>query len=111
MPCGWNKRSTPAALAAANASMYTLLTDLDRLLATSAGFLLGTWLADARALAVEAGHPEHADFLEWNARAQVTSWEPVLGEACGGGPGKLGGLYDYANKVRVCGCRIRRACL
>ena len=78
---------------------------------SQAGFLLGTWLADARALAVEAGHPEHADFLEWNARAQVTSWEPVLGEACGGGPGKLGGLYDYANKVRVCGCRIRRACL
>ena len=49
------------------------MQDLDRLLATSGGFLLGTWLATARALATDTGHPEHADFLEWNARAQVSA--------------------------------------
>ena len=85
-------------LAAANASMHTLLTDLDLLLATSDGFLLGTWLSSARALAATADHPEHSDFLEWNARAQVTSWEPVSGAGCRGGATKLSGLYDYANK-------------
>ena len=85
-------------LAAANASMHALLTDLDLLLAASDGFLLGTWLSSARLLAATAGHPEHSDFLEWNARAQVTSWEPVSGAACQGGKTRLSGLYDYANK-------------
>lgn len=96
---GLSTATTGAELAAANSSMYALLTDLDELLASSDGFLLGTWLADARALAADAGHVEHADFLEWNARAQVTSWAPVLAHDCNGSTGELSSnLYDYANK-------------
>ena len=68
--------NTIRAVSAANASMATVLSDLDRLLAASDGFLLGKWIADARKLASAAhgGDPKDADFLEWNARSQVTSW-------------------------------------
>ena len=65
--------STPAALMAANDTMATVMADLDRLLGSSDGFLLGQWIDDARALAVAAGSGD-ADYLEWNARSQVTSW-------------------------------------
>lgn len=51
--------------------MIEFMTDLDSLLGSSAGFLLGSWIGQARALATAAGHPEDADFLEWNARSQV----------------------------------------
>jgi hypothetical protein len=49
---------------AANTSMVELMIDLDTLLATSAGFLLGQWISDARKLATSAGHPEDQDFLQ-----------------------------------------------
>lgn len=104
--------NTTATLTAANASLAEMLGDLDRLLSTSDGFLLvraspprgthcarprhappgghgdtgsaqGQWVGDARALAETAGGGEAgADFLEWNARAQVTSWVPSM--ACDG---------------------------
>lgn len=57
----------------ANATMVQVMQDIDRLLASSSGFLLGSWIADARAMAVSAGFPEDADFLEWNARSQGVS--------------------------------------
>ena len=99
--------NTIRAVSAANASMATVLSDLDRLLAASDGFLLGQWIADARKLASAAhgGDPKDADFLEWNARSQVTSWYPVDGkaghadEACEGTATKLDGLWDYGNKA------------
>lgn len=58
--------STPSAIRAANATMVEVMTDIDRLLAASGGFLLGQWINDARAVATSAGHTEDADFLEWN---------------------------------------------
>jgi alpha-N-acetylglucosaminidase len=63
--------SSPAAVSAANASMSTVMSDLDRLLASSGGFLLGQWISDARAIAEEEMESQDADFLEWNARTQV----------------------------------------
>jgi hypothetical protein len=53
--------------------MFQVMSDLDRLLGASSGFLLGSWISDARAMAVAAGAPEDADFLEWNARSQGVS--------------------------------------
>ena len=71
--------NTSTAVIAANASMASVMEDLDTLLGSSSGFLLGRWLDDARAL---ADGPEalasDGDFLEWNARAQVTSWSPIV---------------------------------
>ena len=98
--------NTTAAVGAANASMATVMSDLDRLLAASDGFLFGQWIADARKLAASEGaDAKDADFLEWNARSQVTSWFPVDGEAghadatCTGTATKLDGLWDYGNKA------------
>eukprot|EP00041_Stephanoeca_diplocostata_P021284 m.492801 g.492801 ORF g.492801 m.492801 type:complete len:897 (+) comp21786_c0_seq2:46-2736(+) len=88
---------TPKQVVAANATMSTLMADLDRLLQTSRGFLLGYWVEQVRNLSVAAGAAEDADFLEWNARAQVTSWDPS--SACDGTATSLDGLWDYGNKA------------
>ena len=86
------------AAAAAAAAMSEVMRDLDRLLlaAPTGGFLLGRWLRAARALAPD-GDDTSADLLEMNARAQVTSWEPI--NATEASQGKVDGLYDYANKA------------
>jgi alpha-N-acetylglucosaminidase len=112
-------------LFAANASMATLMKDLDALLRTSGGFLLGQWVQDARAMAMNnsnstgpVGKDYDADFLEWNARAQVTSWNAVGVEtpeipqlvqhhlgyqgsatSTGSPSGLESGLWDYGNKA------------
>ena len=77
-----------------------LLLDLDRLLATDIAFMLGPWLARARALGGNAtdctdtivGDLACADFMEWNARSQLTTWRPTPK----GGP--TGWPNDYAKK-------------
>ena len=64
-----------------------LLTDLDDLVATDSAFLLGGWTQAARALAGNTtdcsadGFPEIAwtcaHFYEFNARVQITTWDPT----------------------------------
>lgn len=65
-----------------------LLNDLDSLLIADQAFLLGSWLAKARALVSQdhnisdchdtiIGDLDCADFMEWNARSQITSWYPT----------------------------------
>ena len=61
------------------------MADIDELLGASFGFLLGPWIRDARAMdpssssssSLEYSAGGDQDFLEWNARSQVTSWFPV----------------------------------
>jgi alpha-N-acetylglucosaminidase len=77
-----------------------LLRDLDKLLATDTAFMLGPWLASARKLGGDAtdctdtvvGNLKCDDFMEWNARCQVTTWQPTKKE------GPLGSPADYARK-------------
>eukprot|EP01018_Ginkgo_biloba_P022651 Gb_23620 [translate_table: standard] len=65
-----------------------LIRDMDVLLASDDGFLLGPWLESAKQL---AQNPSQQQQYEWNARTQITMWfdntelEPSL-------------LHDYANK-------------
>lgn len=83
--------------------MLEVLADLDRLLATSPGFLLGPWLAAARTLATndQVGRQhlvlvgwlsaetvcwQDAALYEFNARNQLTLWGPD------------GQIMDYAGK-------------
>lgn len=64
-----------------------VLTDLDTLLATDQAFLLGSWLESARKIGGNATDCSDtvlgdklvkcSDFMEWNARAQLTTWHPV----------------------------------
>ena len=83
----FNGSMTPAAAPAirANGALFVeLLSDLDALLATDTAFMLGPWLALARKLggtatdcaadnvAVPGGIGSCADFMEWNAKAQLT---------------------------------------
>lgn len=63
------------------------LNDLDTLLATDSAFLLGTWLESARKLGGNSTDCTDTvladklsrcdDFMEWNARAQITTWHPT----------------------------------
>jgi alpha-N-acetylglucosaminidase len=81
---------------------YGLLMDLDALVATDSAFLLGPVITSARAWAGNASDcavsfdPGFAcaDFYEWNARTQITTWNPTP-------PGATvipGGPIDYASK-------------
>eukprot|EP00440_Ansanella_granifera_P043240 gb/GFBE01046875.1/.p1 GENE.gb/GFBE01046875.1/~~gb/GFBE01046875.1/.p1 ORF type:complete len:807 (+),score=163.64 gb/GFBE01046875.1/:1-2421(+) len=80
-----------------------LLADLDKLVGTDQAFLLGSWLSMARRFGKNSsdcsvvGLPAIAsceDFYEWNARVQITTWNPTM-------PGDVkipDGPVDYANK-------------
>jgi hypothetical protein len=77
-----------------------LLLDLDSLLATDTAFMIGPWLASARKLGGDAvdctgtvvGDLKCDDFMEWNARSQVSTWKPTPKN------GPLGSPGDYARK-------------
>ncbi|KAF9935751.1 hypothetical protein BGZ67_003131 [Mortierella alpina] len=81
------------------------IRDIDRILSTHSHFMLGPWIRDARVSAKvissqthqaivgnnsysEAKMETYADYLEFNARNQVTWW----------GPGGQQSLADYASK-------------
>jgi alpha-N-acetylglucosaminidase len=63
-----------------------MILDQDRLLATQQEFLLGRWIADARAWGTT---PSDKNQLEKNARTLVTCWGPQA-------PAET--LHDYANR-------------
>jgi alpha-N-acetylglucosaminidase len=82
---------------------YTdVLSDIDKLVATDTAFLLGPFLESARRL----GRPKNdcfsniledsdcGHFYEWNARTQITTWNPTRknSDVIPGGP------IDYASK-------------
>lgn len=84
-----------------------VLDDLDTLVSSDTAFQLGPWIAMAKRFATENGvedctpdSPESfptiktcAQFYEWNARSQLTTWNPTkLGHDIPGGP------IDYASK-------------
>ena len=109
----FNGTLTPAAELAIRESgerFIELLSDMDSVLATDTAFMLGPWLASARKLggaasdcvadnvAVPGGIGSCADFMEWNAKAQLTTWYPVLGSAAA--PRRQQGTrdHDYARK-------------
>jgi alpha-N-acetylglucosaminidase len=94
-----------------SALFIALLGDLDRLLATDTAFMLGPWLQSARRLGgsatdctdtrvakLDARGGGCGDLMEWNARAQLTTWYPTLA-AEQPTPGQQNGRdRDYAGK-------------
>jgi len=88
------------------ASIYLeLLNDVDALVGTDTAFLLGPWLRMARKLGTSANdcglpfHPsDHSpdcqNFFEWNARVQLTTWNPTTYNATSVPQGPI----DYAAK-------------
>lgn len=68
----YNNHNASGFDAAANKFLGLIRTE-DKLLSTRREFLLGTWLADARAM----GHDDaEKDLCERNARTQITFWGP-----------------------------------
>lgn len=64
--------------------IFSLLTALDAVLSTNANFRLSTWITAARATTNSS--ETVADFLEYEARNQITLWGPT------------GQINDYASK-------------
>ena len=56
-----------------NNAQRFLYRSLEKVLGADSHFLLGRWIADARSWATSE---EEADWLEYNARNQVTLWGP-----------------------------------
>ena len=79
----YNRRDN-ATLTAVGATIVALLEDWDALLSSNANFLLGSWIRDARQWGATV---EEQDWLEFNARNQITLWGPT------------GEIADYASKV------------
>ena len=73
--------------------MIELMNDFDMILSTSYGYLLGTWLTDARSWSTDE---TLQDLYEFNARNQITLWGP---HSVGAAAGTYGGLQDYAAKA------------
>jgi alpha-N-acetylglucosaminidase len=68
-----------------SAAFLTLLTDMDRILATNKHFLLGIWIRDAKKWGMTG---EEKKYYEWNARSIITLWQPSPQSQ----------LSDYASK-------------
>ena len=64
--------------------MLDLIADVDKLLGTNTNYLLGHWIATARAMGTTAADQ---NLLEFNARNQITLWGPT------------GQINDYAAKA------------
>jgi alpha-N-acetylglucosaminidase len=90
----WQFRQMTQALNARHAAGFArqsglflaMILDQDRLLATQQAFLLGKWIADARAW---GNSPPEKDQLEKNARTLLTLWGPKAAAET---------LHDYANR-------------
>ncbi|TFY63212.1 hypothetical protein EVJ58_g3385 [Rhodofomes roseus] len=80
----YSSGGSAASINATGQPLLTILRDLDTLLWTDPNYLLPTWLSAARSLAGD--NTTYADYLEYNARNQITLWGPD------------GEINDYASK-------------
>lgn len=81
-----NKTMSATQLTAWKDKFLQTIVDMDDILATNEDFLLGTWIADARALG--AGDAALQDYYEYEARNLVTRW----------GDNNNNTVHDYAGK-------------
>ncbi|KAF1327978.1 Alpha-n-acetylglucosaminidase, partial [Globisporangium splendens] len=81
-----NKTFSPAKLSMWKDKFLQTIVDMDEILATNNNFLLGNWIADARALG--AGDAAVQDYYEYEARNLVTRW----------GDNNNNTVHDYAGK-------------
>ena len=70
------KVNTSVQLGLISSAMLALCDDLDTLLGTNKNFLLGHWIADARASVPSTSPAEAVNNAEFNARNQITMWGP-----------------------------------
>ena len=80
--------SDTASLRSSSEALLQLILMQDTLLSTRPEFMVGRWLSQARSI---GGTEEEKDWLEWNARVQITTWGNRTAS-------DTGGLHDYAHK-------------
>ena len=87
-----------AGVKSAGADMVRLAEDSDAVMASTPGFLTGTWVQDAERWGL--GDASATRLMSWNARTQITFWEypqPAVTNATGP-VNQIPFLMDYANK-------------
>ena len=99
-----NAAKDPNLINSTSSAYISVLNDLDRLVATDQAFLLGSWIEMARDMAsggeedcTDTGYEtinSCRDFYEWNARVQLTTWNPTPKDAAEVPKGPI----DYASK-------------
>ena len=72
----------------ASAQFLDIIMQQDRLLSSMPDFMVGRWIAQARALGATDAERDH---YEWNARVQITTWGNRNAS-------ERGRLHDYAHK-------------
>ncbi|XP_070164978.1 alpha-N-acetylglucosaminidase isoform X3 [Polyergus mexicanus] len=77
------KKKNITAFRSSASTLLELFDDLESILASGSNFLLGTWLSQAKDMAIDE---EERQSYEYNARNQITLWGPN------------GEIRDYANK-------------
>lgn len=83
----YNRKDTAAMRIHCNRFLRLILKQ-DTLLSTRPEFMVGRWIEQARSL---GSTPDEKDWLEWNARVQITTWGNRTAS-------DEGGLHDYAHK-------------
>jgi len=86
-------RGDVASFRCQSAAILQLIADMDMILAASDGYLLGTWIEQARAWG--GADEELSDSYEFNARNQITLWGP---HGANMQPGVYNRNQDYAGK-------------
>lgn len=67
--------SPDAELKSQVAAFLEVTADVDAMMATDSGFLLGLWLKSSREVSDwDGSEGKLADFYEWNSRVQITTW-------------------------------------
>lgn len=87
MICSYNSKDTAALRIHSNRFLNLILIQ-DTLLSSRPEFMVGRWIGQARS---SGETPEEKDWLEWNARVQITTWGNRTAS-------DEGGLHDYAHK-------------
>lgn len=82
-----NSKDRKRKLKAQGERLTSLLKALDAVLSTNEHFRLSTWIRAARATAPKSSSPKVADFLEYEARNQITLWGPT------------GQITDYSSRA------------
>ena len=82
----WNSSQNSSEIGAAGFRLLNLLQDLDELLLCDKNFALSSWISSAVSWA--DGNDTYAQFLEYNAKSQLSLW----------GPGVNPSINDYASK-------------
>eukprot|EP00912_Choanoflagellata_sp_UC4_P000529 UC4_evm1s330 len=98
-------KSPPSQLNESTYAFLEVTSDVDKVLKTNKGFLVGPWLQGSRSVAewdgsnssTRNGNRTMADFYEWNGRVQISTW--AGGYSRRAWSGMINGYYQQRTKI------------